>query len=186
MFSFWSSLVAGEGALRGCGPDGHAPSVTPVFAVLSSPRGPAWTCEPVCSVWERAVAPLLLIAKGKHLPPLLPEAPHRGSIGENLLPQAFSKSPQRRAREREYPGRSLTVCMMTLEPSFLKTCSDVVAMQVPTSVLREEVMSSYSPNQPHRFGCLGLIDDETEVQRGKQQNERHKVSLRAEMRAQVL
>ena len=43
MFSFWSSLVAGKGALRGCGPDGHAPSVTPVFAVLSSPRGPAWT-----------------------------------------------------------------------------------------------------------------------------------------------
>lgn len=178
--------MAGEGALLGCGPDGHAPSVTPVFAVLSSPRGPAWTCEPLCCIWERAGTPLLLIAKGKHLRSLLLEAPYRDSRGENLLPQAFSKSPQRRARERECPGRSLTVYMTTLEPSFLKTCSDVVAMQVPTSVLREEVMSSYSPNQPRRFGCLGLIDDETEVQRGKQQNERHKVSLRAEMRAQVL
>lgn len=178
--------MAGEGALLGCGPDGHAPSVTPVFAVLSSPRGPAWTCEPLCCIWERAGTPLLLIAKGKHLRSLLLEAPYRDSRGENLLPRAFSKSPQRRARERECPGRSLTVYMTTLEPSFLKTCSDVVAMQVPTSVLREEVMSSYSPNQPRRFGCLGLIDDETEVQRGKQQNERHKVSLRAEMRAQVL
>lgn len=76
--------------------------------------------------------------------------------------------------------------MTTLEPSFVKACWDVVAMQVPTSVLGEEVMSSYSSDQPHWFGRLCLIDDKTEVQRGKHQDERHKVSLRAEMRARVL
>lgn len=91
----------------------------------------------------------------------------------------------RRARERKRPGKRLTVSMTALELSFLKACWDVVAMQVPTSVLGEEVMSSYASDQPHRFGRLCLIDDETEVQRGKQ-NERHKVSLRAEIRAQVL
>ena len=47
-------------------------------------------------------------------------------------------------------------------------------------------MSSCSSDQPHRLGRLCLIDDEPEVQRGKHQNERHKVSLSAEMRAQVL
>ena len=88
--------------------------------------------------------------------------------------------------QRENAQVEALLSMRTSEPSFQKACPDVVALQVPTSVLREEVMSSYSPNQPHRFGRLCLRDDETEVQRGKQQNERHKISLRAEMRAQVL